>query len=157
MSSDLIAVVSVIVVAALALMAARVFGRGSETVNWPLYARKPLSQPEQVLYFRLCEALPEYVVLAQVEITRVVGIKKGRFELPLRNRLRGMTLDFVVCLKDATVVAAIELDDKSHDGQRARERDAKKDKALAAAGIPLKRWRTRQLPSIQEVRDAFIT
>jgi hypothetical protein len=30
---------------------------------WPFYAKKPLTQPEQVLYFRLVKALPDSIVL----------------------------------------------------------------------------------------------
>ena len=34
--------------------------------SWPFYAKKPLTQPEQVLYHRLVSALPQHIVLAQV-------------------------------------------------------------------------------------------
>ena len=44
---------------------------------WPFYARKPLSQPEQVFYHRLVAAMPECIVLAQVQLSRVLGVKKG--------------------------------------------------------------------------------
>ncbi len=44
---------------------------------WPFYAKKPLSEPEQVLYYRLVEAMPECMVLAQVQLSRILGVKKG--------------------------------------------------------------------------------
>ena len=44
---------------------------------WPFYAKKPLSQPEQVLYHRLLSAMPECIVLAQVQLSRVLGVKQG--------------------------------------------------------------------------------
>ena len=40
---------------------------------WPFYAKKPLTQPEQVLYFRLIDALPGHIVLAQVQLLRFLG------------------------------------------------------------------------------------
>jgi hypothetical protein len=45
--------------------------------NWPFYARKLLSAPEQVLYHRLVKALPDLLILAQVQVSRVLGVRKG--------------------------------------------------------------------------------
>src|SRR3954467_976649 len=87
---------------------------GSDT-SWPFYAKRVLSQPEQVLYHRLTSALPECIVLAQVQLSRILGVKSG-FNFHLwNNRINRMSLDFVVCLKDSTVVAAVELDDRTHE------------------------------------------
>lgn len=38
---------------------------------WPYYAKKALTVPEQILYFRLVKALPEHIVLAQVQLSRI--------------------------------------------------------------------------------------
>ena len=61
------------VVVALAVLAAIVFaflkrrgGSGSGDAPWPFYAKKPLTQPEQILYHRLVAAMPECIVLAHV-------------------------------------------------------------------------------------------
>jgi very-short-patch-repair endonuclease len=67
-----------------------------------------------------------------------------------------MSLDFVVCRKDASIVAAIELDDATHDAPRRVEADAKKDNALASAGVRLVRWQTRDLPSEHAIQEAFV-
>ena len=40
---------------------------------WPFYAKRPLSQPEQVLYHRLVSCLPDHIVLAQVQVSRVLS------------------------------------------------------------------------------------
>jgi hypothetical protein len=50
---------------------------GKGTGPWPFYVKKPLTQPEQVLYHRLVKALPDHIVLAQVQVSRVLGVKKG--------------------------------------------------------------------------------
>jgi hypothetical protein len=44
---------------------------------WPFQARKPLPAVEQVLWFRLTEALPDHIVLAQVQLSRLLSVKKG--------------------------------------------------------------------------------
>lgn len=50
---------------------------GAGDSPWPFYAKKPLTQPEQVLYHRLIAAMPECIVLAQVQLSQVLGVKKG--------------------------------------------------------------------------------
>jgi len=50
-------------------------------------------------------------------------------------------VDFVIFDKDLYVLFAIELDDSTHETKDAKKRDHLKDKAFAAAGIPLKRIR----------------
>jgi len=52
-----------------------------------------------VLYFRLVRALPESVVLAQVQLSRFLGVKKGSDYQSWLNRINQMSADFVVCAK----------------------------------------------------------
>ena len=122
---------------------------------WPYYAKRPLSPPEQVLYHRLVASLPEHIVMAQVQVSRVLGVKKGFNFHEWNNRINRMSYDFVVCTKDSTVVAAIELDDKSHESPVRAVIDKKKEKATAAAGIRLIRWHVKSLPDHAAIRAAF--
>lgn len=124
--------------------------------EWPYYAKKPLSDSEQVLYFRLVEALPEYIVLAQVSLPSFLDFKRGRGSQTWRNRISQMSADFVICNKDATVVAVIELDDSSHEYAHRKVADAKKDKALQAAGLRLVRWQARAIPDKAAIRAAIV-
>lgn len=122
---------------------------------WPFYAKKPLTQPEQVLYHRLVAALPECIVLAQVQLSRILGVKKGFQFHQWNNRINRLSVDFLVCLKDSTVVAAVELDDRSHARPDRVEADSRKARALAAAAIPLIRWNVDALPDQDAIRQAF--
>jgi very-short-patch-repair endonuclease len=147
----------VVVVGILAIVSAvlaRLKAGGAEG-DWPFYAKKLLTQPEQVLYFRLVKALPDAIVLAQVQLSRLLGVKKGADAQGWLNRINRMSADFVVCQKDATVLAVIELDDASHRGERRAAADAKKDKALAAAGIKLIRWQVREMPDEARILAAL--
>lgn len=123
---------------------------------WPFYAKKILTQPEQILYYRLVEALPDYIVLAQVQLSRALGVKKGFNFNEWQNRINRMSLDFVICNKDSSIIAAIELDDKTHEGEIQRERDAKKDKALQTANIKIIRWTTKNIPNVEEIKKILI-
>jgi hypothetical protein len=122
---------------------------------WPFYSKRPLSQPEQVLYHRLVTALPEHIVLAQVQLSRVMGVRKGFNARGWSNRINRMSFDFVVCLKDSTVVAAIELDDRSHESADRIQADIKKSRAASSAGIRLVRWNVKGLPESEDIRHAF--
>jgi hypothetical protein len=124
--------------------------------RWPFYVRKLLSQPEQVLYHRLIRALPEHIVLAQVQVSRVLGVKKGFNFYEWNNRINRLSYDFVVCGKDSTVIAAIELDDKTHEDAARARTDDKKNKATVAAGLRLVRWSVRALPSEEAIRSELL-
>ena len=123
--------------------------------EWPFYAKKPLTQPEQVLYHRLVKALPEHIVLAQVQVSRVLGVKKGFNFHEWNNRINRMSYDFVVCAKDARVLAVIELDDKTHDASDRAANDGKKDRATASAGVRLVRWNVGKLPDEAAITALF--
>jgi hypothetical protein len=52
-------------------------GDSTPSGPWPFQPRKPLSAVEQILWFRLTEALPDHIVLAQVQLSRLLSAKKG--------------------------------------------------------------------------------
>lgn len=151
----LLLIVVVAVIAVLAILKAKSQGGGTDEV-WPFYAKKPLSQPEQVLYFRLVQALPEHIVLAQVQISRLLGVKKGNNYQAWFNRINRMSADFVVCNKDSSIVAVIELDDATHQKEDRQATDAKKDKALASAAIRIIRWQAKAIPDIAAIQSIIM-
>lgn len=150
-----------VAVVVLALVAIAVFALNmrrlpdSGDTPWPFYAKKPLTQPEQILYHRLVAAMPDCIVLAQVQLSRVLGVKKGFNFNEWNNRINRMSLDFLVCLKDSTIVAAVELDDRTHEKTSRIEADDKKERALSAAGVALIRWQVSALPDETAIRQAF--
>ena len=152
----LIVVVVVAVIIVLVVLKAK-SQRGTGDEVWPFYAKKPLSQPEQVLYFRLIQALPEHIILAQVQLSRLLGVKKGNNYQAWSNRINRMSADFVVCNKDSSIAAVIELDDATHQRVDRQATDVKKDKALASAGVRIVRWQSKSIPDIAAIQLAFMT
>jgi len=136
----------------LVLYAARRRPRTSADYRAPYYAKKPLSDVEQVLYHRLVKALPDRVVLAQVSLAQLLGVKSGYNYYEWYNKVSRMSVDFVVCAKDATVLVAIELDDASHQRADRRVADSKKDWALESAGIRIVRLQARALPDVAAIQ-----
>lgn len=154
----LLLVLLVLALAVVALLIAKRLGllrTGAPSV-WPFYVKRPLTQPEQVLYHRLVKALPEHIVLAQVQVSRVLGIKKGANVHEWNNRINRLSYDFVVCTMDSTVIAAIELDDSTHGRSSRTRTDDKKNKATADAGLKMIRWHVRSLPDESAIRQALI-
>jgi very-short-patch-repair endonuclease len=119
---------------------------------WPVFVKKPLSAPEQQLYFRLVKALPEHFVLSQVSLSRFLGVKGSRKVHAWHNRIHRLTADFLVCAKDARVLAVIELDDGSHKTDDQRRTDAKRQRALESAGVRVIRWQAKALPDEAAIR-----
>jgi len=145
----------IVIVVVLLALSKRPQPSASEEV-WPYYAKKVLSAPEQVLYFRLVQALPDHLVLAQVQLSRFLGVKKGQPYQTWLNRIHQMSADFVICQKDTSVFAVIELDDASHLKPARIAADAKKDRALRAAEIPIFRWPVNAIPEVQTLRNTLI-
>ena len=149
-------VVLLLVVLALAVLKKLRLLKGGAGSPWPFYVKRPLSQPEQVLYHRLIRALPDHIVLAQVQVSRVLGVKKGSNFHEWNNRINRLSYDFVVCGRDSTVLAAVELDDKSHEESSRAKTDEKKSKASADARLRLIRWHVRSLPTEEDIRAELL-
>ena len=119
----------------------------------PYFGKKPLTDVEQVMFKRLQAAMPECVVLAQVALSSLVGIKERQDWRFWFNRISQKSVDFVLCLpKDFTVVAVVELDDLSHARPDRVRADTAKDVALRVAGHPILRLKAKPMPSIAELR-----
>jgi hypothetical protein len=152
------ATLALLLLVAVAALRIRLRNRGGDAAApWPFFVRRPLTQPEQVLYHRLVAALPGHMVLSQVQVSRVLGVCKGTPQpRAWLNRINQLSYDFVVCSPDATVLAAIELDDSTHSRPDRVSADDRKDRASAGAGLRLIRWHVRDLPDAAAIAAAMI-
>jgi very-short-patch-repair endonuclease len=112
-----------------------------------ILARELLTGREQAMYFRLLEALPDHVILAQVSFGAMLTAKG----VAARNTFDRKIADFVVCSKAFQTEAVIELDDSSHRNKA--ENDAARDAVLAVAGIRTIRY--KNVPDVETVRRDF--
>jgi len=147
--------VIVVALAVVAAMAIRTLERPPGALSWPVRARAPLSRPEQSLYWRLCEAFPDHIVLAQVAIAQLLEVEKVPNRRAVFNRYRQLVADFVVCTRAFGVVAVIELDDRSHQNSGRADADERKSAVLAAAGLLLLRFHVHALPTVGELRSVL--
>lgn len=157
MNPHLLWILVVVAIAAVALLKPR--RRSSRSTldrPWPLEAPATLlSQPEQVLYRRLVQALPEHIVLTQVQLLRTVRFKRGVLNRNILNRISQLSIDFLILNSDTSIVAAVELDDSSHQRADRQWADERKTHALESAAIPLLRWNVRKLPDVPAIGAAL--
>lgn len=130
-------------------------GDSDERTIPPYYKKMPLTDDEQKLFIRLMEALPINVILAQVSMQALIGIKPNPNERTQRNKIDRKYVDFVICRPDFSVEAVIELDDSTHERPDRKKSDAVKDVAFSAVNCPLIRFHVRHMPSVEEIREAI--
>lgn len=124
--------------------------------RWPLEPKQHLlTERERELFQRLRAALPGYLVLAQVQVIQLLAFERGRWSQGIFNRMCRLSLDFVILRPDTSIVAAVELDDATHQRNDRRDADARKTHALQSAGIPLVRWNAKKLPDVSAIAAAL--
>ena len=98
---------------------------GSLAQPWPLEAKRTvMSERERALYQRLVEELPNHIVMAQAQLLQLLKFKRGQRTYAIFNRISQLSLDFVVLKRDTSILAAIELDDATHNAKQPRLRRA---------------------------------
>jgi len=90
-----------------------------------------------------------------VQLLQLLKFKRERRSYAVFNRVCRLSLDFVIVNPDTSIVAAIELDDASHQRDDRRRADARKTHAMKSAGIPLIRWQAKSLPDAAAIRSAL--
>lgn len=118
---------------------------------WPYRAVAIMSPIEKKFYWQLKNIFPNYHILAQVQLSQVIRPPRGKNELKWLNKIWHMSLDYVILDDELELVAAIELDDRSHLLKRRREADMRKNKALKVAGVKLIRIATNHMPNDQQL------
>ena len=144
----LLFIVGLLLIAAIAVAAA--LSRRptkSRTASGALTGKRPLTEREQSMFFRLTEVFPEHVVLAQVAFSALLTTK----DRPTRATFDRKVADFALCTKAFEVIAVVELDDASHKGREAN--DAARDKLLIAAGYRVVRF--AQVPNRADALKAL--
>jgi hypothetical protein len=120
--------------------------------------KKPMTHTEIKLYFRLVEALENYIILAQVQMSSFLEVNaNNRSEYYTNlNKILMKSVDFLVLDKTGKDIIAIELQDWTHKRKDRIKSDEFKRKTLKAAGIPLIEFHAEALPSPEEIKEALI-
>lgn len=119
-------------------------GNKKKAEKLPIRAKAVLTPNEQPMYFRMVEAMPEYIVLAQVAFSALLTTKSQT----TRNTFDRKVCDFVICTKAFNVLAIVELDDASHKGRE--KEDTAREALLTEAGYKVLRY--KRTPSAETIR-----
>jgi len=101
----------------------------------------------------------EHRVFGKVRVADVALVKAGLGNSARQgalNRIAYKHFDFLVCRSDdLSVICAIELNDKSHAGRKAQNRDELLANVCRAIGLPLLTFPAQAAYSPQDVRARF--
>ena len=122
------------------------------TSDGQIVAKSLLTHTEQKFFRLLISALPEYYIFPQVAFSALLT-HKGKDGYRLRNSFNRSVADFVVVDQNSQVLAIIELDDKTHDKIRSREKDEKRDEMLEMAGYKILRYRCENFPDRRKLQE----
>jgi hypothetical protein len=112
-----------------------------------------MTAAEQQAYDTLREALPEYIVLSQVPLSRFIKVGTRYSYAEWLRRVGNQCADLVVCNGSSKVLAVVEIRNKTSDSHpRAAKRNARKARSLKAAGVAMHVWPEQALPSVAKVR-----
>lgn len=138
------------------------FGKPSESTDsgapaagehWPVKQKRTLlTNSEKQMFDRLQDALYEHIVLPQVALSQIIECEGGNFGTTW-NKISRKVCDYVVCNKDFSVVAVVELDAWSHKYEKQQQKDADKDSAVTSAGLKMVRFDARNIPRGPEIRE----
>jgi hypothetical protein len=129
------------------------FGEPLADAPWPVAAKNLLTERERSLYQRLLSLYPQHKIFIQMALSQLIDVDRNHPESEsIRARYKQLVADFVLCRSDLSVIAVIELDDPSHKRADRRYADARKNKALADAGLRLIRIPAGTLPSEDVLR-----
>ncbi|MCI0457457.1 MAG: DUF2726 domain-containing protein [Gemmataceae bacterium] len=114
-----------------------------------------LTRNERAFYQALRNALGgRWLLFAKVRLADVVTCPESLWDQVPGRRIAQKHLDFVVCHPvSLRIVAAIELDDRSHARPRRQQRDAFVNRLFRRVGIPLLRYQARSMYAPRELKN----
>ncbi|NBD20914.1 DUF2726 domain-containing protein [Aquabacterium fontiphilum] len=124
---------------------------------WEPVATRVLKTPEREAYQVLRRALPDHIILAQVPLARFIKVPTRNSYSEWLRRVGSLCADLVVCDMSSQVVAVVEVRPGAGGSKdNALKRQARMDKVLQAARIPVHVWLEGALPGPAVAREAIL-
>jgi len=119
--------------------------------DWPPEAARVLTIAERRAYDLLRNALPGFLVLAQVPLSRFLRVPARHSHAEWMHRVGSLSADLLVCNGGSRVLAVIDIR-PADQTERSRRRHERMARVLKAAGIEVQVWNEDRLPSACDVR-----
>jgi hypothetical protein len=123
-------------------------------IDWPPEAARVLSITERQAYDVLKRAMPGFLVLAQVPLSRFVRVPTRQSYADWLQRVGSLSADLLLCDSGSRVLAVVDIR-AAQETDRSRRRHERMTRVLRAAGIQVHTWREGELPAVAEVRLAM--
>ncbi len=109
---------------------------------------------EQEFFGRMSRALGrDYYIFPQVAMSALIRPKESyEKNKPAYWKISKKRIDYAIYNQSMTLLCLVELDDKSHNVSRDRERDS----WTASAGIRTIRWQSHTRPNEQTIRSTIL-
>lgn len=133
------------------------FDRLDTLAAWPPQATRILTTHERLAYSTLLRAFPDYMVLAQVPLSRFLKVPTRHSHAEWLRRVGHMCADLLVCDMASQVVAVIIVQAPGGmASERAAMRRERMTRVLKAVGVRLLVWVENALPSPDAAREAIL-
>lgn len=125
------------------------------------YAKKQciMTQNELSFYKALAKSVEGCVIVPQAHLSVFLDHKiRSQSWSRAFSRINGKSVDFLICSSEMKPLAAIELDDKTHNQPERRRRDIFVNSIMSSANMPLLRFQTGEWSEVsikQEIAQAF--
>lgn len=116
-----------------------------------------LSKSESVFYNSLKPVCDKYgyVICPKVGLKDFITVTSKKDYYKWFNKISQKHVDFLICDKNLRPIMAIELDDRSHELEKAKKNDQFKDELYKHLNFPLKRVKVKQYYNYQDIDSLF--
>jgi hypothetical protein len=121
---------------------------------WPPEAARVLTITERQAYDLLKRAMPGYLVLGQVPLSRFIRVPARHSYNEWLQRVGALSADLLLCDAGSRVLAVVDIRPAT-ESERSRKRHERMAKVMRAANIHVHVWREGALPTASEVRTAM--
>lgn len=128
----------------------------TQELNLSKYTTKKyvMTQTELIFYRELKKITDELelTIFPQVDLERIIQVTDNNSAD--RNKIKSRSIDYtIVNNKNCKIVACIELDDKSHNTQKAQKADNFKNELFNNVNIPLHRIKVNSFYNLEELKE----
>ncbi|MEW6345741.1 MAG: DUF2726 domain-containing protein [Pseudomonadota bacterium] len=145
MNNSSVVILVLVVLVVIAVVSPKKTRKAAEARYKP---RALLTKNEVEFFHRLTQALPTEYIFPQVAMSALMDpVAQGKQRLLDLNRILQKRVDYAIYTRDLKLIAIVELDDRTHN----RVKDRQRDLYVASAGIRTVRFESSNRPGVAEI------